>query len=63
MAKLLYNLLFKNSSEIQNEYCDKAFKELKEIVIIKLVIAYFNLKKETFIKCDFNDIIIKGILS
>ena len=39
------------------------FKKLKKLIIIKPIIAHFNLKKETFIKCNFNDIIIKNILS
>ena len=62
MTKLLYNLLFKIFFGIWNERCNKAFKKLKKLVIIEPKIAHFNLKKETFIKYDFNNIIIENIL-
>ena len=59
----LYNLLIKESSGIWNNKYNKTFERLKEAVIIKLMIIYFDQIKKAFLEYDSSDLAFKKILS
>ena len=59
----LYNLLIKKSLGIWDDKYDEAFEGLKEVVIIKSVMMYFDWTKKVFLEYDSSDLVSGGVLS
>jgi hypothetical protein len=62
-VKSLIKLTRKDVSFVWNEICKQTFELLKKTIIKTLILAYFDLKKQIYIKNDSFDFVFAEVLS
>ncbi len=62
IVKSLINLIKKKRLFVWNSACQKAFEKLKKWVIETLVLSYFSLELETFLKSNSSDYVLVEVL-